>query len=134
MGKELKHDEWVIEHVKDEERELKQMEKEILRQQEKLKDYGESWSADGDNDKHTHIHMTPLKHHTPIHHSSDITNIFGDIHKLLTGKIASMTKTGPAKDHHMKNILPTHNMFKPGALPSQKKDDKKHEKHEEHHE
>jgi len=26
--------------------------------------------------------------------------------------------TGPAADHHMKPILPTHNIFKPGAHPA----------------
>jgi len=29
MGKEIKHDEWLIEHVKDEERELKKLEKDL---------------------------------------------------------------------------------------------------------
>merc|ERR1719453_1409261 len=113
----------MIEHVKDEERELKQMEKEILKHQEKIKEYGESWSADGDNDKHHHINMAPLKHHDPHHAPTELTSIFADIHKLIKGKLDGMTKTGPAKDHHMKNILPTHNMFKPGAHPSQKKKD-----------
>lgn len=138
MNKELKHDEWLIEHVKDEERELKQMEKEILKHQEKIKEYGESWSADGENEKHHHIKMPELRRHDGPHHApAELTNIFQDIHKLLKGKIDSMTKTGPAKDHHMGKILPTHNMFKPGAHPSQKKDDKKkdeHKKEEHHHE
>lgn len=135
MGKELKHDEWMIEHVKDEERELKQMEKDILRHQEKLKDYRESWGDDGENEKHAHIHMEPLKHHVPHHAPAELTSIFGDLHKLIKGKLESMTKTGPAKDHHMKNILPTHNMFKPGAHPSQKKNDHHddHHKNDEHH-
>ena len=32
MGKELKHDEWEIQHVKSEEHELKELEKELERQ------------------------------------------------------------------------------------------------------
>ena len=134
MGKELKHDEWLIEHVKDEERELKQMEKQLEKHMEKLKDSQESWSADGENDKHTHIHMAPLRHHTPGA-NKEMSNIFKDLHNLIKGKIDSISKTGPAKDHHMKNILPTHNMFKPGAHPSQKKNDEKKDEHkkEEHH-
>jgi len=67
--------------------------------------------------------MKPLKHHKPGGNSEGFANILKDMHALLKGKIDGFAKTGPAKDHHMKNILPTHNMFKPGAHPSQKKKD-----------
>ena len=136
MSKELKHDEWLIEHVKDEEREIKQMAKELKKHQDKLKEAEESWSADGENEKTNHIKQAPLKHHSSNGPAGDLGNIFKDIHALLKGKIDGMTKTGPAKDHHMKNILPTHNMFKPGAHPSQKKKDgdREEKKEESHHE
>ena len=127
MSKELKHDEWMIEHVKDEEREIKQMAKELKKHQDRIAEYGESWSADGENEKHNHIHKNPLRHHSPIGSSGDLHNIFSDLHAMIKRKLDSMYKTGPAKDHHMKNILPTHNMFKPGDHPSQKKNDDKKE-------
>lgn len=136
MGKELKHDEWVIEHVKTEEQELKQMEKELQRHQDKLKDSMESWGNDGDNEKHHEIHMSPLMHHTPHHSNGDMFSIIKDLHEMVKNKVGGMVKTGPAKPHHMTNILPHHNWSKPGAHPSQKKDEHKKDEHKKdnHHE
>jgi hypothetical protein len=136
MGKEIKHDEWVIEHVKDEERELKKMEKDLEKHMKKVVEEAESWSSDGVNEKHTTIHQAPLHAHAGHHamgKSSDIGSIFRDLHEMIKGKIGSITKTGPAKEHHKGAILPTHNMFKPGAHPSQKKPDHKHEEHKNAH-
>jgi predicted RNase H-like nuclease (RuvC/YqgF family) len=56
MGKELKHDEWMIEHVKDENRELRQLEKELERHQKQIAEDAESWSSDGVNEKTNTIH------------------------------------------------------------------------------
>jgi hypothetical protein len=81
--------------------------------------------------------MAPLRHHTPTHAPAELTSMFKDLHELIKNKLGSIAKTGPAKDHHMKNgYIPTHNIFKPGAHPSKKKDDKKdeHKKEENHHE
>ena len=67
MGKEIKHDEWVIEHVKEEERSLKQMEKDLEKHMKKVVEEAESWSSDGVNEKHTTIHQAPLHAHTGHH-------------------------------------------------------------------
>jgi len=80
--------------------------------------------------------MNPLRSHhgnAGLSSSSDIGNIFRDLHTLIKGKMDSIARTGPAKDHHKKAILPTHNIFKPGAHPSQKKDDKKKDDHKKDH-
>ena len=46
----------------------------------------------------------------------------------------SARKTGPAKDHHLGPIVPTHNLFKPGAHPSHKGNhDEKKDHKDEHH-
>lgn len=37
LNKELKHDEWMIEHVKDENRELRMLEKDLEHQQKKIR-------------------------------------------------------------------------------------------------
>lgn len=49
----------------------------------------------------------------------------------MKDKLNSVTKTGPAAAHHMGKILPTHNLFKPGAHP--KHDPKKKDDHKDHH-
>jgi hypothetical protein len=38
--------------------------------------------------------------------------------KLIKDKVGGLHKTGPVKEHHKGNILPHHNVFKPGAHPS----------------
>jgi len=55
LGKELKHDEWMIEHVKDENRELRQLEHDLEKHQKAIEqeahDIHESWGSDGLNEK-----------------------------------------------------------------------------------
>jgi hypothetical protein len=48
----------------------------------------------------------------------------------MKDKFGNIAKTGPAASHHMGKILPTHNIFKPGAHPSKKKDEKKDNHHD----
>merc|ERR1712046_285026 len=83
------------------------------------------------------VHMHSLVPHvTP----SPIDSLFGALFGLgegLKSHIEKARKTGPAKDHHMGPIVPTHNMFKPGAHPMHKnpkeEDKKKDHKADEHH-
>jgi hypothetical protein len=130
LGKEVKHDEWMIEHIKDENRELKSLEKELERQQKKMAEEAESWSGDGVNEKTNSIHMNPLTHHHDD--SKDMLKIVSDLTALMKNRLGNITKTGPAASHHMGKILPTHNFFKPGAHPSKKSDSKKDNKHDDH--
>lgn len=80
--------------------------------------------------------MTPLKIHHADDGLGDFVNMMKDFSMGLKTQIDQMRKTGPAADHHMKALLPTHNIFKPGAHPSRKdknddkKDDKKDKKPE----
>jgi len=93
LNKELKHDEWMIEHVKDENRELRMLEKDLEHQQKKIREEEqamlESWGDDGKNEKHNNVHMAPLpKHHGPMPaHHPNTGNIFKDLHALIMGKI-----------------------------------------------
>jgi hypothetical protein len=73
-----------------------------------------------------------VPHVTP----SPLDSLFGALFGLgegLKGKMESARKTGPAKDHHLGPIVPTHNLFKPGAHPSHNGKDEKKDHHEEHH-
>jgi len=115
----VKHDEWEIKHLKTEEEELRHMEKELERHNKNIGNEYESWGSDGDNGKHHEIHMPALHPHHQDN-SSDILKIVGNLTSLMKDKIGGITKTGPAKDHHMGAVLPTHNMFKPGAHPAHK--------------
>ena len=81
----------------------------------------ESWGSEGKNEKIHQVHQAPLtKHHGPIpsHHVAPTGDIFKDLHNLIMGKVKSITKTGPAMEHHKGKILPTHNILKPGAHPA----------------
>ena len=44
--------------------------------------------------------------------------ILGGLGDFLREKVDKARHTGPAEDHHMGPIVPTHNLFHPGAHPS----------------
>ena len=61
-------------------------------------------------------------------HDNPIERIFSGLGDFIRSK----TRTGPAQEHHMGPIMPLHNIFRPGAHPSQKPKDEEKKKEDEH--
>lgn len=127
-----------VRHLEKEEHELEKKEKKLEDKEQKLESHKDSW---GEGHHHApdieNIHMHSLVPHvTP----SPLDSLFGALFGLgegLKGKMENARKTGPAKDHHMGPIVPTHNLLKPGAHPShnhkEEEDKKKAKDHKDDH-
>ena len=108
-----------VRHLSREEHDLEKKEKNLDEKEQKLE-------HDQHKDDHHH-HEEPESHHmhsfNPFHHiggdgaPNPIQALFGGLGDF----IRDMRHTGPAENHHMGPIVPMHNLFHPGAHPSQKR-------------
>lgn len=116
-------------HLEKEEHDLEKKEEKLDKKEKQIDN--ELTDLEFKKDEH---HELPHPRHSfnpfHMHHSfsmpreNPLQAIFGGLGDFLR----EARRTGPAEDHHMGPIVPTHNLLHPGAHPSQKsKDEEKKE-------
>lgn len=79
----------------------------------------ESWGEENTKNVFLNTHSVPLvKHHVNDQDKNkQFAEAMGSIAEAIHASMKKVMKTGPAAEHHKGNILPTHNILKPGAHP-----------------